>query len=403
MRARLVLIPCFAACCLASCGPRAAPPKGAAAEADASLSSLAGNQPATLAAPPDPLQPATASDKSALAAQAAINLEKLLNDGTLTADGRVHPQPPPTTTPAGPSPDGPETFKPAEENAFANVSLEELAKASAALARQTPEPAAPEQAPQAPASTPPTADPLAELASKMASLLRQKDAAGKALLTDAAALTPIDAMKPGVLATLDQEGNTLRLTLDPADAATLVTSRDRVLANPAGVDAGLVRSLRGSGSEQIRIPLAALCARVDGFGRFSAFTYNRFVAGQPIRAIVYVEVDGFAARAARSGDPTMPGVPLGQQVSVDLTQSLSVYHDGDGMLAWHSPAQSVIDTGRSKRRDFYLIQQIELPRTFSVGRYNLKVIVKDRSTDAEAEHVLPIEIVADPTLVRAGN
>jgi hypothetical protein len=43
---------------------------------------------------------------------------------------------------------------------------------------------------------------------------------------------------------------------------------------------------------------------------------------------------------------------------------------------------------------------IELPATLSIGRYNLKVTVTDRTTGAQAERVLPIEVVADARLVR---
>jgi hypothetical protein len=54
-----------------------------------------------------------------------------------------------------------------------------------------------------------------------------------------------------------------------------------------------------------------------------------------------------------------------------------------------------VDTSRNKRRDFYLINRIELPSTLSIGRYQLKVIMRDLVSGAEAEAIIPIEIVAE--------
>ena len=52
----------------------------------------------------------------------------------------------------------------------------------------------------------------------------------------------------------------------------------------------------------------------------------------------------------------------------------------------------VIDTNITGT--IYLIQQIELPRTLSIGRFNLKVQIKDLGNNAEAEVIIPISIVA---------
>jgi hypothetical protein len=41
---------------------------------------------------------------------------------------------------------------------------------------------------------------------------------------------------------------------------------------------------------------------------------------------------------------------------------------------------------------------IDLPASLSVGRYQLKVIVRDHADGSEDERVIPIEIVADPRL-----
>lgn len=240
-------------------------------------------------------------------------------------------------------------------------------------------------------------DPLVDTSARMASLLRQTDGSGKALITDLAAILPVETMRPGVLATMHDAGNPLA-SLSAEDKGALAAARDRLLADPSNASNDLIKSLRPASG--LMILRTALCTRVEGFGRFDPYGTNTFVQGRTLRAIVYVELDGFATRPARDSDPVMSNVAIGEQVSVDLTQSLSLYHDADDLLAWHRPARGVIETSRNKRRDFYLIQQIDLPPTLTVGRYNLKVTVTDRTTQAQAEAIIPIEIVAHESAVR---
>lgn len=247
------------------------------------------------------------------------------------------------------------------------------------------------------APAPVSTDPLIDLATRMANLLRTNDPAGKPIITDLAAILPVESLKPGVLATLADASSPLA-TLSSDDKATLVAARDRLLADPSNASNDLIKSLRPSSG--LSILRTALCTRVEGFGRFDPYSTSTFVQGRTLRAIVYVELDGFATRPARDSDPVMSNVAIGDQVSVDLTQSLSLFHDADDLLAWHRPARGVIETSRNKRRDFYLIQQIDLPPTLTVGRYNLKVTVTDRTTQGQAEAIIPIEIVAHESALR---
>jgi hypothetical protein len=151
---------------------------------------------------------------------------------------------------------------------------------------------------------------------------------------------------------------------------------------------------------RLQLPRVALCSRVDGFGRFRPMASNVFVAGRPVRMIVYVEVAGFRIREAKSGDPLVASAPASEQHTVDLSQSLRLYTDSDGTLVWQRPAQRAIETSLSKRRDFYLLQVIELPATLSVGRFNLKIVVSDATSGEQAEAVLPIVLVAEPAASR---
>lgn len=407
---------------LAACGPRAAsvpasPSKSAKnpPAVNTGLSALASNAEAVVLPPPDPTAPISDAQKAAWAQQSALNLEQLLREGAVDDFGRPTAKAQPANPPSQPRP----VPQPKITDTAASAGLGALA-AEAGVA--TPEldtapPTLPEpDAPVVQAAPPP--DPVADLAARMASLLRPAPGSTKPALADAAALIPIEAMKPGVLATLDSPENPLALSLPPADVETLRQARTRLLAD-ASIPPDLRTALRGSETptpspatppstaaaqpKPFAVTRAALCTRVQGYGRFDPYSSTTFVAGRSIRAIVYTELDGFATRPARSGDPLQTNVAMSEQVSVQLSQTLTLYHDKDGLLAWHRPPQGVTETSRSARRDFYLIQIIELPSTLSVGRYNLKVTVTDTTTGAEAERIIPVDIVADPGLVSRGR
>ncbi|MCB9838583.1 MAG: hypothetical protein H6813_04525 [Phycisphaeraceae bacterium] len=141
----------------------------------------------------------------------------------------------------------------------------------------------------------------------------------------------------------------------------------------------------------LSIPTAALCVRVDGFGQYEEFRSNTLLAGRTHRMIVYTELADF-----RSEPGTGPSGEIGRRVR--LRQDLSLYHDADGLLAWRKADQPIDEFSRNERRDFFLVQLIELPQTLTVGSYRLKVTVVDEVAGATAEAVIPIDVVADSGL-----
>ena len=68
------------------------------------------------------------------------------------------------------------------------------------------------------------------------------------------------------------------------------------------------------------------------------------------------------------------------------------------MLAWRRPEERVAIRSDRPRTEVYLGTVIDLPASLSVGRYQLKVILRDLADGSEDERVIPIEIVADPRL-----
>lgn len=169
-------------------------------------------------------------------------------------------------------------------------------------------------------------------------------------------------------------------------------------ANPNTVAELFAKALDGlSDSRTIRIPTFELCSRVEAFGRYTPFDSAAYLAGRTHKVIAYVELENFGYRPLRAGESTSAG----DEYAVDVSLELQLYHGEGSMLAWKTPEQPVIETGRSKRRDFYLAQMIELPRTLSVGAYTLKAIARDKVGGGTAEAIVPIRIVADSKLTRS--
>lgn len=180
-----------------------------------------------------------------------------------------------------------------------------------------------------------------------------------------------------------------------------------LLASVFSTDADGTSALQGlserlSRTVGLQIPKALLCTEVRGFGRYSEFPRTDFLAGRRVRALLYVEVDGFAHR--EMDETGLGGLAVEERWAIDVTQTLELYHSGEGeILAWKRPEEIVVETSRNKQRDFYLLTDFELPETLTVGSYQLKVIIKDRVANSRAEVLVPIGIVADPALAWTGR
>ncbi len=137
----------------------------------------------------------------------------------------------------------------------------------------------------------------------------------------------------------------------------------------------------------LTIPAAALCTSVEGFGKYSPFSENRFLAHAGQQMVVYVEIDDFACTQN----------PAGQWVT-ELAQQLVIYSDSDGIPVWREDWLPVVDTASKPRKDFYTTQLVTIPDALSVGKYQLKVRLRDERSGAEAEQSIPFEMVADPKM-----
>ena len=143
------------------------------------------------------------------------------------------------------------------------------------------------------------------------------------------------------------------------------------------------------GQAPLTISHADLCRSVAGYGVYEPMGSHNFLSGQVNRAIIYVEVEDFAA------------APVGDdQHEVKLVQELVLYKESDGLAVWrHEPTQ-IVDRSRNRRRDFYIVQMISLPARLSEGRYRLKIRVNDEHGQSVDETTLKLQVVADAGLLQ---
>ncbi|MEO1009017.1 MAG: hypothetical protein AAFX79_10640 [Planctomycetota bacterium] len=144
----------------------------------------------------------------------------------------------------------------------------------------------------------------------------------------------------------------------------------------------------------VRIADVALAREIRGYGSYTPMASNRFVAGRPARALVYTEPARFvnAPASPEAGDGELGAY------EVKLGLELRLFNERGSMLAWRQPEEIVVDRSDRRRREMHLGTLIELPSSLTVGRYQLKVILRDLADDSVDERVIPIEVVADPRL-----
>ncbi len=228
------------------------------------------------------------------------------------------------------------------------------------------------------------------LAQELAEILRSMAAASDDPGSAALALAGLELLLPTDTAKLVDDGvlsQAEQISLEAARTFFRSLSNDGSIASPEAIANGLkeVQSQLGAWAG-MQITKSALCTHVDGFGRYETFPTYRFVAGKAQQAIVYVELERFGQREFVGTD----GQP---RYETKLSQRLELYHVADDLNTWNRAAETVTDVSRNHLRDYYLINQITLPANLGVGRYHLKVVMRDLVGDTVAESIIPIEVV----------
>lgn len=374
---------CAAAVVLASCGNKNGP-SAAAADSDAPVTR------------PDAPPRQTESPKSAYES-AAVDLQSLFDKlaaAPAAAPAEAPPRQPPPKQPTA-------AAQPAKPDPAPTVALEP--------------PPAPAAAPE-----PTRQEKRLEYARQLAKLLVPEADEAQSPLRAVLPLIALETIQPGVASA---ELSRLTATLSPAEREAVETVRRMMAQIEAQADTGadpkaLAAAVKtevdrvepkpaAAEEPMLGLGTVALCRRVEAFGRFSAYPGSTFVAGRPIPMIVYSEVENYA----QVRESELPSVgttrkSTGDRWALELSQEVQLY-SSDGTLCWSAKEQSHRDASQSKRRDFFLVQRIDLPGSLSIGRYSLKVIVRDKAAAAVqgseplAEVNIPIRIVADAALAAA--
>jgi len=170
----------------------------------------------------------------------------------------------------------------------------------------------------------------------------------------------------------------------------LIAVADQIAAGGNKIDtSAIVKQLESlMGDKALLIRRVELCRRVDGYGVYDPFPSNKFVIRRDRRMIVYVELDNFKTVCTDNG-----------RHEVRLAQEMALYNDADGLEVWRLRQETIRDTSRNQRNDFYTVKMIQMPQWLGVGKYRLKVRLTDLNGSTEAETVVEIQFVADETLV----
>lgn len=355
--------------------------------------------------------PIDANGRLELAQQLAdsVDYQSILNDLAAQESGQSSGRPSRATPP--PESSGVRT-PPASAVEAVAAQVSQQAEEQTAAAIDTDGPAGSDQLDQS------ADERITELVGELGALLRERAVGGileptaTGPLPDYLRLALLKGIDPAAVGDRDRLEAEMRRTLVDAEAAHVEAAIDLAEAWVKAADSGSVtpvleaidrasESLRdASGLLQTRV---VLCTSVEGYGKINSLDRSTFLAGQPNRVIVYTELDGFAHRPLTEDDSRLARA-RGDQHAVEVSQKLTLFHAPSGDLqAWHDPWRRIIDTSRNRQRDFYLVNQIDLPARLSVGRYVLKVTTRDEVTGAEDEQILPIRFVADSRLLDDGS
>lgn len=226
-----------------------------------------------------------------------------------------------------------------------------------------------------------------ELVQILTELMETSDSPG----SSAVALASLETILPKDIDALVDQGvlsDAEKASLDAARSLLRAMQARGEIASPAEVSDQLEQIKQSLDSwAGLAIKRAALCTSVQGYGKYETFPSYRFIAGRRQEVIVYTELERFAQRESTGPD----GMP---RYTAQLSQRLELYHVADDLNTWNRAAETVTDESRNRMRDYYLTNQVQLPPNLGVGRYHLKIVMRDLVSEKVAEAIIPIEIVA---------
>ena len=132
---------------------------------------------------------------------------------------------------------------------------------------------------------------------------------------------------------------------------------------------------------QLTIPQVVLSRRVDSFGVYSPIDPPSFVAGSPISAVVYTELQNYHSQQAEDGS-----------FETRLSQRMELL-DADGQRVWQREDGDIVDVSKNRREDFFLAPIIRLPGNLPSGPYHLRIEVQDHLSGKFTSASVPLTIL----------
>lgn len=284
---------------------------------------------------------------------------------------------------------------------------------------------APVEPPPAPAPATDAAAPVAEAAKPHAAPLTPEEQRTKLAREFAAMVRPgggstslLTAMQLAAIAGGQPADQSIRARLAEAEAA--LSKEDKAVldafkslltaaSDPATkTDSDWARLLSESAAKinasetTLSIRKALVCRRVEAFGRYNPFDPATFVAGKSQPLIVYIEPENYGYKLS-SKEAMVGPVPEDRDDTewlVEFTQKIEV-RTADGVLVGIADDSTVRDLSRNKRREFFIVQRINLAATLPAGQVTIKVKLRDHATGAVAEAIIPVTLVTDQQSLQA--
>ncbi len=124
-----------------------------------------------------------------------------------------------------------------------------------------------------------------------------------------------------------------------------------------------------------------LCCKVDGFGDFEAFEPPVRKAGQSV--ILYCELDGLRFEQTSAGFRTR------------IAAQFEILPEGGGPPIITRPLSTAEETCRRRRRDYYVVYKLVLPKPLEPGDYRIRLTTRDLTSDRSATREVAFGIARD--------
>lgn len=168
------------------------------------------------------------------------------------------------------------------------------------------------------------------------------------------------------------------------------------LVDPRADGTGVVSALEGLRESMLVrldpvISTMALCTKVTTFGVYEPLPPEALVAGRPVHAVVYSEIDHLASERGVDG-----------KYASRLATRLELF-TADGESLWHQQEPEIRDECSRRRRDFFVAQRMTLPPTLPAGEYVLKLTVEDLASGRMTERAHPVRLDLAESVVRSSG